>query len=301
VKRLKNSLIYWLVAGLVGLMRRLPTRLLLAAGAPLGRLAWLLGRRERERALSNLAAARPELTVGERRALVRGMFTGLGRSATECLALPRLLRGSSQHVRFVPGAREALEAALAPGRGVVFVTAHLGNWELMAAAVARIAPVSVLFKPSYDVRFTRMVDRFRRASGVRGIDVTAAHHIQQAMACLRQGEVLGVLVDQVVPRGPVASFLGRAARTTRLPAVLGERSGARVVFGYVLRDTSCQHAIFVEEVQAEKGSSGRDGLTVELVSKLEQVIWRKPEQWLWSLDRWRDTLPAGPLVNESVS
>jgi Kdo2-lipid IVA lauroyltransferase/acyltransferase len=297
VKRIKNSVIYYVVAGLVGLLRHVPARFVCAAGPLLGRLAWLLGRRERARALENLAAACPELPPRERRALVRHMFVNLGRSATECLALPHLLdRGG---VRFAPGALQALEDALAPGRGVIFVTAHLGNWELMAAAVARVAPVAVLFKPSYDPRFTRMIDRFRRQSGVQGIDVTEIGHLRQAMACLRRGAVLGVLMDQVVPHGLGVPFLGRPARTTRLPAVLAERTGASLVLGHALREGgagapgACQHAIFVEPVEMNRTGAGRDATIRALVERVERAIRRDPAQWVWSLDCWR----GSPLIN----
>jgi lauroyl/myristoyl acyltransferase len=78
--------------------------------------------------------------------------------------------------------------------------------------------------------------------------------------------------------------------------VLAERTGARVVFGYVLRRPSCQHAISVEQVRVEQGKSGRDHLTLDLVERLERVIQREPTQWLWSLDRWRGTTALARVV-----
>jgi Kdo2-lipid IVA lauroyltransferase/acyltransferase len=285
---LKNTLLYYLVRGLVGALRRLPLRALLALARPIAALGWLLGRSERRRALDNLAHACPELSHRERRAIARQMFRHLARGALECLALPRLrLDGPASAAAFVSGARAALLDAHAAGRGVIFVTAHLGNWELMAAAVSRLVPVAVLYKPSYDPRFTRMIDAFRARSGVRGIDVSRPAHLRQALQALRRGDVLGVLVDQPVEGGARVPFLGLPAPTTTLPAALARRSGAPIVVGYdQWSGHPCQHAISIERLVV-KGSDVE--VSEAINARLEEVIRQAPDQWIWSLDRWRSS------------
>jgi KDO2-lipid IV(A) lauroyltransferase len=287
---LKNSLIYYLVRCAIGLLQLLPLGVALTLGRAIGRVAGALDGPERRRALSNLTQVLPHLPGSARRKLAREMFVHLGESAVECVLMRRLrgrLGTERSPVRFSPGALEALLGAAAEGRGVLFVTAHLGNWELMAAAVARHAPVSVLSKPSYDPRFTRLVDAFRHASGVQGIDVTRPGHLGQAISVLRRGEVLGVLIDQPPPRGEPISFLGQRAWTSTVVPTLARRTGAAVVVGFARRESPCQHAIFVQRVTLSR-EAGDVGSVLRAISEpLEKAILGTPGQWTWSLDRWR--------------
>jgi KDO2-lipid IV(A) lauroyltransferase len=238
-----------------------------------------------------------DLAPGRRdaRRLVRSAFVVVGQSALECVVLPRQhdrLLGAGGRVRFAGDSFEVLTAALKEGRGVLYVTAHFGNWELMAAAVARVAPVSVLFKPSYDPRFTRMIVRFRERSRVRGIDVTAPGHVRQVVQSLRRGEVVGILMDQPVQGGIPVPFLGRTALTSPLAGALAGRTGAAVVAGFIRRESPCHHAITIERLPLEEGAGAVDGASHATLA-VEKVVRATPEQWLWSLDRWRSPLPTG--------
>ena len=291
-KRLKHTTIYLVVVCLVRLLGLLPHRVALAVGRWVGLLAWRLGRRERRRALSNLALAEQGASDPHRQRLVRQMFVLLGRSAMECVVMGRLrgkLGTASSPVRHASGAREVLEQALARGRGVLYVTAHLGNWELMAAEVARMAPVTVLYKPSYDPRFTEMIIKFRELNGVRGISATAAGHLRQVLASLARGEVIGVLLDQPVPSGCQVPFFDRPAWTSNLVSRLHHKTGAPIVFGYM--ESHCpdpgRHILHMSPIS--ETNQGDTCLTQRLTREVERAVRRNPAQWLWSLDRWRST------------
>ena len=298
MRRIKNHLLYGLARLLLGLLELLPTGTALALGRALGRLGYRVARRERDRALRNLRAAGPrDLDEAGRRRLLRRMFVHLGESVAECAQLPRLRRRPDL-VRFAPGSREAMEAALAEKRGVLFVTGHLGNWELMAAALARLAPsAGVLFKPSYDPRFTRLLCSFRARSGLHGIDVTRPGHLAEAARLLRGGGALGLLIDQPPPardgaRDVAVPFLGRLALTSRLAPVLARRTGAAVVAGCTRRTGTCQHEVrIVRLVDPHDWRALGDALST-LAAPLEEAILRAPDQWVWSLDRWRGTGPG---------
>lgn len=291
IKKIKNDLLYAMACVLIRVLGWLPHGLALALGAALGQLGYLLARRERRRALANLKRAGIGGTARGRRRLVRRMFSHIGKNALECAVLKQLRPHLGTHrspVHYAPGARAALEAAVARGQGVLFVTAHIGNWELMAAEVARVAPVSVLVKPSYDPRFTRMIGEFRRANGVQGISVARPGHVRTALAALRRGEILGVLLDQAVPTGCQIPFMGHLAWTSTVVESLQRATDAAVVWGFVHRGAARRHLLSISLLSEEKNQIGH-ALTHLLTAQVEAAVRAHPSEWMWSLDRWRST------------
>jgi KDO2-lipid IV(A) lauroyltransferase len=285
VKRIKNGLIYGCVAALVRLLGLLPWRLALGVGRALGWLAFRVAGRERRRALENLDHT-GLVPRRRRRAVAREMFVHLGQNAMECVVMRRLrprLGTRDSPVRFSAGSREMLENVVKRGKGVVFVTAHLGNWELMAAEVACVAPVSVLRKPSYDPRFTKMIDDFRRSNGVAGIEVG---HLRPILAALARGEIVGILLDQPVPSGCQLPFLGQPAWTSTLPGRLHQQTGAEVLAGFVRRISRSCHIVDIVPISMGNSDDAGSRLLNEVI---EDAICQTPNQWLWSLDRWRST------------
>lgn len=288
LKRAKNQALYHLVMALVWLVRRMPLALARACGRSLGLLAWMVAGRERRRARSNLARAGVN---GEGR-VARSMFRHLGMSAIECVLMDRYrarLGTDQSPVRFVEGSRERLLALVAEGRGVLYATAHLGNWELMAAEIACWAPVTVLAKPSYDERFSRFIRDFRSRSRVRSVSV-ARPHLRRVIEALGRGEVVGVLLDQPVPTGCRVSFFGRPAWTSTIVARLHRSTGAPIVCGTIHRDPADPHCheIAIHQVSIDKTWTVEQG-TQAVTAHLEAAVRRYPEQWAWSLDRWRST------------
>jgi KDO2-lipid IV(A) lauroyltransferase len=301
-KRVRRALVFHLVHAVALVLGLLPRRAAVALGGWLGVLAYLLAPRERRRAHANLARVLPARSATERRALARAAARQLGRSALECLGLGRLratLAEAQSPVTFTPGSRQALGAALAPGRGAIFATGHLGNWELMGAAVAAVAaPVGVLFKPSSDPRFTRFMERTRSAAGLVSIRVDRPGHLREAAALLRAGGVLGVMVD--LPggsRAQRASFLGQPHRPSRLLSVLARRTGAAVVAGSIRRSPTdpCQHAISIERLEGAP-----DALPGRALALLTRAILEDPSQWTWSLDAWRDLEPSSLAMSRGM-
>jgi KDO2-lipid IV(A) lauroyltransferase len=290
VRAVKNTVIYYCVAAVAALLRLLlaclPHRAVVRLGRGVGALAFLVGRHERLRALDNVARALPALSEPRREVLVREMFRELGSNALECLIVRRL---KARAVCFEPGARKALLDAHALGRGVIYVTAHLGNWELMAAAVARHVLVSVLFKGSYDPRFTWMIDDFRKKNGVMGINVQRPGHLRRAIVTLRSGHVLGVLLDQPVVGGASIPFFDQPAPTSLIVPALARITGAPVVVGTIQRVSPCQHAISVRRILLDERPERGYEQTRRLTRHLQAAIEGAPEQWIWSLDRWRST------------
>ncbi len=195
--------------------------------------------------------------------------------------------GSVPETKVSATARRTLDEALALGRGVIFVTAHLGSWELMAATLARLGyPIHTVAKRSYDDRFTKMIETARSRFGVRAVYRGDPGAAAAMLRVLRGNGILGFLIDQDTDVPSVfAPFFGKPAKTPSGPAVFALRTGAPIVVGTISRKGGTpMHRIDI--VQAAQGSDVYD-TTAALNRLLEARIRRHPSEWVWFHRRWK--------------
>lgn len=293
-KRLKRWVRYWLLRAALAVVARLPARTAARLGEALGAAAFRFARRERRKALESLAVAFPEKAQPEREAIALASFRHLGRCAFELACLPKLAQSFDSWVEWPAADRERLERAASQGRGVVVVTGHVGNWELLAQylAQAQDVGVSAVAKELVDPRLTALVGEFRARGKVRSVwrgpDGGGAKSI---LRVLRAGELLGMLIDQDTDVPSVfVPFFGRMAATPRAAADLVLRTSAPVLVAFCQRKGDGAYRISIEEVAFEPtGERETDvvSLTARLTSLIEQAIRRAPAQWVWMHRRWK--------------
>jgi len=294
LRRLKNDAIWLLVRGAVAVVARVPAAWHGWLGDRLAALALRLAPGERRRAAGQLAAAFGHAVDGPVvRTLLRGTFRELARNA---LALAGLNGRSRPEL---PGltdpARRILDAARATGRGAVFFTGHLGNWELLAITLAQHGyPVTVVGRPSYDPRFTALVDGLRGRFGVEVVARGEPGSAARLLRALRAGRFLGVLIDQDTSLpGVFVPFFGRLAHTPVGPAELARRTGAVPLAGWLRRRRDGGATIVVERLE---DCADAAALTARATRRLEAWIRERPSQWVWLHDRWR-TRPATEVAS----
>lgn len=301
-QRLKNDAIFFLASAAIATLGRLPPRALRFAGVALGRVAHALIRPARRLAEDNVALAFPELDPRARRALVARSFRTLGGYLGEAVAMLDPRR-PVEPLPFAEGAREALDAAVAERRGVLFASAHLGPWERVAATlVASEVPFTAVAREAYDPRLTRLYDRLRGARGLATIYRGAPGAGASLLRTLRRGYVLGIPMDLAsrVPSIEVP-FLGHDARTPVGPARLALRTGAAVVVGVPAprpvpsEGTSLQGSpsaleLSVSRIATSDLDASEDGeriLTTRINDALSARIRALPEAWVWMHPRWK--------------
>ncbi|NMO22219.1 lysophospholipid acyltransferase family protein [Pyxidicoccus fallax] len=295
-KRLKRFLRYLLIRGVLLLLQPLPLGVARTLGARLGSLAYTLAGGERRKALKSLAVAFPEKSDAERHELGRAAFRHLGAAAMEVACTGALDQGLERLVAWPEEDRRVLETALARGRGVVFVSGHVGNWELLARRVARAGyPSQSIAKETTDPRLTELVGRFRERGGVRSIWRGQEGAARAMLRALRSGEILGILIDQDTKvQSLFVPFFGQLAATPRAAADLAIRTGAAVVTGFCHRDGE-GYRLSMEEVpvpQVEDREAAALELTAALSLRIEAAIRRTPEQWVWMHQRWKTRPPT---------
>ena len=288
LQRAKNDLIYALVTiclFFVGFCRRETLAML---GEGLGRIAYRVLGKERGIARENLARAFPELAEGAREDLALRSFVALGRDVGE--AAHAMTSGRFEALSIAPADVRILQSAVDEGRGVLFVSAHLGPWEQVAASIVAAGfPLTTIARESYDPRLTSLYDTLRGKHGVRSIYRGASSASVRAMRLLRNGGVLGVVMDlKSRVQSITAPFLGHDAPTAVGPARLALRSGARVVVASAAPSMNarknkaiCISITPIDTSDLRPGSDGELELTRRLNAEISRRIRDLPDRWVW--------------------
>jgi len=290
-KRLRRGVRFALFRAVVAGLGLLPLRLASALGAGFGLLAWAVASRERRKALDSLAVAFPERTERDRRQICRACFIHLARGAFELACLTQLDRSIEALVEWPAESRAVLEAALARKKGVLFISGHVGHWELLARRIALAGyPSQIIAKETSDPRLTAFIESLRASSRLKTIWRGSPGAMRMMLQVFKRGEILGMLIDQDTKVQSVfVPFFGREAKTPRAAADLALRTGAAVVLGFCHRVGPAAFRMSMREVPvpATEGEEAVLKLTQALTEGIETAIRLAPEQWVWMHRRWR--------------
>lgn len=298
-----ERLLWAVEGGLAGALWRtfaaLPVERASELGAGLGRRLGPRLRKHRH-VLTNLAVAFPDWPA-ERRALVAAeSWAQAFRVLAELPHLPDLVAGKSGRIEVVDphGVAGTLR-----GRPALFVTAHLGNWNLTPVAAVRAGiPLSVIYRRQTSPWIEALYERSRSRLPWRSLEVEEAG--REMLRELQAGHAVGLLPDQRFEEGELVPFFGRPAPTPVAPARIAVRMGLPFVAARVVRLEGCRFEIRVEP-PLEPDASIRDprerafALTAALNRLFEGWIREHPEQWLCAKRRWPRTV-AGPRPEEKV-
>lgn len=265
------------------LLGRLPLGVLRGAGAALGLLAYLLAARYRRKIRTHLRRA----GYPSRRAAWRAAAEA-GRMAGE---LPFIwTRGPESIAHWITcDDLDALEAAEAGGHGVVYLTPHLGAFEVTARFLAQRAPITVMFKPPARAWLGPLLEFSRNTGAMRAVPATLGG-VRAMLRALRAGEAIGLLPDQVPGDGDGrwAPFFGEPAYTMTLPQRLAQHPGVQVVLTVGERLPGARGwRVHFEPMREEP--------TPEAINaRMEVLIRRHPAQYLWSYNRYKRPRAAAP-------
>ncbi|HET7185877.1 MAG TPA: lysophospholipid acyltransferase family protein [Terriglobales bacterium] len=294
---MRHRIEYALLWPVVKLLGTLPRPMARAVAILLAGAVYHLHGRLRRVGLRNLEIVYPEMPAAQRRKIVRGVFVSLGRQLAEFCRFPSYTRENVSQVAVYEGF-ENFDEARRRGKGVLFLTAHLGGWEIgsfvhsIHGHTLRIV-VRALDNPYLD----RMVERYRTLHGNSTFD--KQDFARGLISAMRDGETVGLLMDQNMtpPAGVFVDFLGIPACTASGIARVALRTDASVVPAFTIwDDTRRKYRItFAPRVVLERtGDDERDVIqaTQRFTSVIEEYVRKYPEQWLWVHRRWK-TRPEG--------
>lgn len=227
--------------------------------------------------------------TGDAARLLARVYDHVGRSLVEVLMTPRLA-ASRAIPRIVRLERfDILDRALAAGRGAIVAIGHTGNYELIGLAVALAGyPLASVARPIVNPLVDAYLGRLRRQTGQRIIPRERA--LSEMIRTLRGNGVLVIQIDlDAKNAGALVDFFGRPASSERSPAMLALRYGAPLILADIHAENGRHHALLHEPFAAAGDASHEsvDRLTADLTRGFETIVRRRPDQWLWLLDRWR--------------
>jgi KDO2-lipid IV(A) lauroyltransferase len=294
--RTRHRLEYWLAKILSDLVRQLPLRLGWAMGAALGQVTFSVLRLRRRVTLENLGRAFPE--IHRRRELARigaRCYRNLGRGLVEFCYFPRLDRKQLAKMLRIEGL-EHLRQALKRGRGAIVLSGHFGAWELLGPAFALNGfSVDLFVRSQKNPLFDELMNRHRL--GVGAEIIRSSRTPRAVLRSLRQNRLLVMLADQDGGRdGIFVPFLGRLASTPRGVARFATQTGAPILMGFVVRQSSGRHRLIIEPPMEDPGTADREQdlrqILLKYNQKLETHIRSHPHQWFWPHRRWKTRPPS---------
>lgn len=300
MKRVRHFLEYILLYLFFWGINLLPWRVALWVGKKLGDLAFFL-RLRKKTALKNLSR-RLKKEGKEARKLLREVYQNFGEGMVEWLRFPGIKKTFvEKHIQFEN--LHLLDKALEEKRGIFMVSLHLGNWELLGAALAlKNYPLHFIVGKQKNKWVDGFMNRLRKKMGIKIIPMNFA--LRQAYRALLRGEIVCMLADQDVSRrGIFVPFLGKYASTTRIPGVLSLRTRASIIPCALIREKGFRYrALIGESIRAQKIQRGREeeikNLTLRFTKVFEDYVRTYPEQWFWMHKRWLHTLKEGKIIRE---
>jgi KDO2-lipid IV(A) lauroyltransferase len=264
----------------------LPLPLMHTLGAGAGWLTYAFSKAYRKRMKSNLTQA------GYMSVLVR-TITESGKNLFElpfiwCGTPVRVLRSAQVHNW------QIAQTAIDSGRGVIFLTPHLGCFEIIAQVIASRSPLTALYRPPRMAMLEPLLQKARERSGLTLAPANMSG-VRTLLKTLRKGGSVGLLPDQVpsAGEGVWTSFFGKPAYTMTLPAKLAQMSGAVLILSYAERlpHGKGYSVHFVPFNQTLTGTPEQQAGTLN--TAMENLIARCPSQYFWSYNRYKGTPPVG--------
>jgi KDO2-lipid IV(A) lauroyltransferase len=294
--RLRYRLEYVLAWGLLKIVGALPRPLARAAGISIAWTVYLLHGKLRRVGMRNLELAFPDKGRGERKKILRSVFTSLGRQIAEVCLFPKYTRENVSKTVVYEGF-ENFERALARGKGVLFLTGHLGAWELSAFAHSLYGyPLNIVMRPLDNPYLDRLAREYRTMHGNKAVDKDFARGL---IAAMRKGQTVGVLMDtnMIASQGVFVDFFGISACTASGVARVALKTDAAVVPGFTIWDPVLQKYRLrfdppVELVRTGTTEADVTANTAKFTKVIEDYVRKYPDQWLWVHRRWK-TRPGG--------
>ena len=286
----------WLIVKSIGALPRPLARL---TAISLGWMVYLLHGKLRRVGMRNLALAYPDKSKAQRAEILRGVFTSLGRQLAELCLFPRYTAKNVGEIVIYDGF-ENFERALLRGKGVLFLTAHLGAWELSAFAHSLYGyPLKIVMRPLDNPYLDRLSRAYRTMHG--NLTVDKDDFVRGLLSAMKAGETVGILMDtnMTPPQGVFVDFFGIPACTASGLARIALRTDAAVVPGFTLWDPALRkyRLRFDPAVSLIRtGNDEEDTLanTALFTKIIEGYVRQYPDQWLWVHRRWK-TRPEGQV------
>ncbi|MFA6141814.1 MAG: lysophospholipid acyltransferase family protein [Candidatus Omnitrophota bacterium] len=289
--KLRRYYLYYLGRSLAFVFYLIPLNVGIHMAEALGRAAFNLLPKYRHLTINNLKAAfGSEKTEAEIQQIAKGVFINLAKSAAELVNFPKINESNIRDYVTLKNP-EILDSAFSKGKGVIIITAHIGNWELMAAGLRLYGyPGVTVGRRIYFHKYDKYLNYLRKTHDVNVIYRDESP--RKILKVLRENRIVGIVADQDVDavEGVFIDFFGKSAYTPAGPAMIAAVSKASLVPVFIVREGS-RHELIVEKPieLTDTGNKEEDLIknTQKWSNVVESYIRKYPDQWVWMHRRWK--------------
>lgn len=287
---------YLAARGVLGLLGWMPQQLARMVCELLAALSYAFWPRLRRVGMFNLRIAFPEWNDKQRRKVLFAEFRNLGRMLADFAHFPHLARENIEHLIIYDGF-ENYDEARKKEKGIIFLTAHFGNWELGSFAHGVYGyPCNFVVREMDNPLMDRLINGYRCASGGHAIE--KREFARKTLRAFERNEAVGILMDQnmLAGEGTFVDFFGLPASTTTGPARVARKTGAPIILGLVIWDSKLKKYRLrfdrIDWIKVQDPEKEIEMNTANFTRRIEDYIRRYPDQWLWVHRRWK-TRPHG--------
>lgn len=293
MKKAKNFLLYWGVRLILGIMAQIPWELRKKCGFILGKIFARLQTKMRLIADLQLDLFLPD--QGGRK-LTSLVFGNMGRNIMEGINLKPILSKNAN--RIVCQDESVFELLTNPPNGIVALTAHIGNWDLLAAyLIKRGVPLMPIGRPARSPAMQRILTELRTRYGIETIWRAGSVGIRDIISSLQQRKIIAALVDQDTNvSSAVVPFFNRPASTPIALINIAKKYNFPIMSGFLIRSDDKNYKVFIDNLDTEKSA---EEIMLQFNQQLEALIRRYPCQWAWIHKRWRTIAPGVRLSSRN--
>ena len=299
---MSNAWQYYVLKGMSRTVCLLPYSWVLSLGNNVGKLYYRIAGRQRQRALDQIqeCLGMPAKTAEQ---TIASLCKKLGQTFLEVLYSPALTPKNVQEYITIEN-RHYLDQALSDGRGAVLLTAHIGNWEWMGAALAMAGfPLTGVAKRQPNDQHTRILNENRQRAGIEIFSRGTTEVIGAARA-LKQGKIVALLADQDAgTQGLFVNFFGKMSSTPLGPTIFSKKFKAPVVPAFIVRRPEGGHRVILHQAMYYQDTGKVDEdiyrFTTQTTKVIEDTIRQYPDEWIWFQKRW-NTKQAEERVGEQA-
>jgi KDO2-lipid IV(A) lauroyltransferase len=286
--------------GLLKLLGAAPHRLARMICAFLALVSYWVWPRLRKVGLFNLRLAFPDWPESKRREVLAGLFRNFGRMLADFSHFPHWNRSNIENLIIYDGFENYAQAQ-SQGLGVLFLTAHFGNWELGSFSHGVYGyPCDFIVRALDNPLMDELINRYRGLSGGKAIEKN--EFARGVLHAFKRGDAVGVLIDQnmLASEGVFVDFFGIPACTTTGPARVARKTNVPIVLGLVIWDTKLKkYRLRFDPVEWIKCKDPEEEIlanTANFTHLIEGYVRRYPDHWLWVHRRWKTRPPGEPPI-----
>ena len=243
--------------------------------------------RSKKKIINNLKDSNIGVDDLERETIIKKMWGNYGRILAEYPFLKKFKNNSLEQYIEIEG-KEYLEEIKKDNRRVVFVSGHFNNFELMAMQLENSGlNIAAIYRPLNNVFLNRIMEKIRLNDICKKQIKKGKSGTRELLQLFKDGYSIALMIDQRVSEGIKSKLFKRSALTTTIPAQLVKKYGVDVVPIYIERKKKVYFKMYVNKPINFKKNVSLEEVTETLNQELEKMILKKPDQWIWSHDRWK--------------